>query len=141
MANAAAASALPVQRSEEALPAREPVVLAVEGQGHRGRLPHNAFPLNRPEVAGVEAVVTIVTHHEVMPFWHANGTKLPQRWRCRNGRDSMGLAGEPFDGKDAAREVCYGQAMQPLLRDGLVFDCLTIEHQSVGEPEDYYHRA
>ena len=69
----------PIQRREEALPAREPVVLAVEGQRHRGRLPHNALPLNRAEVAGVEAVVAVVPHHEVMPFRHAIGAEIPQR--------------------------------------------------------------
>ena len=70
-----------VQQREETLPAREPAVLAVEGQGHRGRLPHNAFPLNRPEIAGVETVVAIVPHHEVMPCRHTIGTEIPQRGR------------------------------------------------------------
>src|ERR1035438_2086288 len=59
-------SRIMVQRSEEALPAREPVVLAVEGQGYGGRLPHNALPLHRPEITGVQAIVAIVPHHEVM---------------------------------------------------------------------------
>ena len=118
-----------IERTEESLRTREPVILPVKRQYNIGCPAHDASPLNRSEKSRVETVVTIIPHHKILTLGHRYGPEGPFGRNIRYRHYGMRMSGQYFGGKDAVLTFRFGQLTRYLSAQGRVINELPIEDE------------
>ena len=68
-----------IQRPEKPLRAGEPVIRLVQRQNDLGGFADDPLPRNHAKITGIEAIIAIVPHHEVIALTIAHQS-LKVRW-------------------------------------------------------------
>ena len=68
-------------------------MIPVKGQHDGSRFAHDSLPLDHAEITGIETVVAIVAHHEVMALGHLNRAESSLGRNTRYGHHGMWVGG------------------------------------------------
>jgi len=69
-----------VQTAEGSVPAGEPKIFVVEAEDDTGGAAEDAAALDGAVITGIEAVVTVIAHHEVVAIGHEDWTEVAPSW-------------------------------------------------------------
>src|SRR5437660_7837830 len=103
MREAASMRILGVKRPEEPVRAGKPVVVLVERHHYFRCSSQDSLPLNCTVITGVETVITIIPHHEVMALGHSDRTKAPFCRKVRHRNNGVSMSGQLFGSEEALR--------------------------------------
>src|SRR2546426_3108675 len=122
-----AQSYLSSQGTEKPLPAWKPIMFPICGHHHGSGAAHDLFAIDRTPITGIETIVTIIPHHEIMPLRDLNRPEVSQRPNSRPGGDSVRLTRKLFGGEQMTFAIIRAHVAQEFIRNRPVPNRLPVE--------------
>ena len=121
----------------------------VEGEDDVGGAADDLTPVDGAKITGVEAVVAVVAHHEVLAGGNGHGAEGALGGDALQGHDGVGVAGELFGGEKGVVMLGAGEAAGNFRGGGGIIHGLAVDekvvvaqfHGVAGQADDAFDEA